>query len=373
MIIFRYLCRQVYGTLSGVTGILLLIFLGNALIHYLTRAAAGKLNTAVIIKLVAIQIPFLLGVLLPMGLFVTFMLVYGRMYAESEMTVLQAGGFSPKQLLQYSLAITFFVLIVNVILVFFVSPRLMDYGATLIAQGKQGSFFALLQPGRFQISDDSNSVYYVEDVNKAGTKVTNVFIAEHNKNKTNPTQDQWTITAAATGTVATTKNHDSYFVTEHGYRYDGVPGQANYRVIAFGQAARRINAGPITGTPDSGGLSTRTLWQTRKQDPAAMAELQWRVSIPLSTLIFTLLVIPLSRVNPRQGRYSRLLPAALLYAIYVNLMFVARNAIQNGSLPPWIGMWWLPIALSLFTLMFWYLPAWRVRLADANQRRKQSL
>ncbi len=369
MIIFRYLCRQVYGTLAGVTGVLLLIFLGNALIHYLTRAAAGKLNTAVIFKLVAIQIPFLLGVLLPMGLFITFMLVYGRMYAESEMTVLQAGGFSPKQLLQYSLSITFIIIVINVILVFFVSPRLMNYGANLINQGKQGSFFSLLQPGRFQINDDGNSVYYVEDVNKDNSKVRNVFIAEHGKDSANASQEQWVITAAAAGHITTTANHDSYFVTENGTRYNGAPGQENFRIITFSTAARRINAGPTDAKPDSRGLDNLTLWQTRKTDPSAMAELQWRFSIPLSTFIFTLLMIPLCRVSPRQGRYNRLLPAALFYAIYVNLMFVARNAVENAKISPWIGMWWLPCLLIIFTVIYWYLPTWRLTYSQWQKRR----
>ncbi|NLC20477.1 MAG: LptF/LptG family permease, partial [Halomonadaceae bacterium] len=80
----------------------------------------------------------------------------------------------------------------------------------------------------------------------------------------------------------------------------------------------------------------------------ARAQLQWRLSLPLMVFILTLLAMPLSRVNPRQGRFAKLLPAIFLHVCYLSLLLAALDAIGRGTLPAVIGMW--PIHL-LFLLL----------------------
>jgi lipopolysaccharide export system permease protein len=84
------------------------------------------------------------------------------------------------------------------------------------------------------------------------------------------------------------------------------------------------------------------------------AELQWRFSVPLMLLTLTLVAVPLSRVNPRSGKYAKLLPAIVVYIIYANFMFVARDWVASGKIPPWLGMWWLHIAVALLGLFLIY-------------------
>jgi len=95
-----------------------------------------------------------------------------------------------------------------------------------------------------------------------------------------------------------------------------------------------------------------------------MAELQWRLSFPISVFILVLLAVPLSRVNPRQGRFAQLFPAILIYIIYANMIFVSRNWLENGEIPWWVGMWWihgiaLLLALWLFAKQAGYRIFWK--------------
>jgi lipopolysaccharide export system permease protein len=73
----------------------------------------------------------------------------------------------------------------------------------------------------------------------------------------------------------------------------------------------------------------------------SIAELQWRISLPLLVFIVTLMAVPLSRVNPRQGRFLKLLPAILLYMAYLTILISARGALEKGKLSPVIGLWWV--------------------------------
>ena len=90
-------------------------------------------------------------------------------------------------------------------------------------------------------------------------------------------------------------------------------------------------------------------------DLAATAELQWRLSVPLSTLILALLAVPLSKTQPRQGRYGKLAIGVLVFIIYYNLLGAAKVWIERGQLAPELGTWlvhgaMLAIALGLLAL-----------------------
>ncbi|MBY0378336.1 MAG: LptF/LptG family permease, partial [Gammaproteobacteria bacterium] len=105
-------------------------------------------------------------------------------------------------------------------------------------------------------------------------------------------------------------------------------------------------------------MTNRDLWKVRNSTPKATAEWQWRISVPLSIPILTLLAIPLSYVRPREGRYAKLLPAILVYAAYANMMFVARNWVESGKISSDWGMWWLHLLLLGLALALWFNPRW---------------
>ncbi|MBY0544759.1 MAG: LptF/LptG family permease, partial [Gammaproteobacteria bacterium] len=133
MIITRYLCKEVLSTLIVVLGILLLIFISNEFVRYLTTAASGKISGMTVLKIMAMQVPLLAGLLLPASLFMGFLLAYGRMYAESEMTVLIACGMSRLSLLRTSLLMATLAIIIDIFLVWYVTPTLLDYKNRLLA------------------------------------------------------------------------------------------------------------------------------------------------------------------------------------------------------------------------------------------------
>ena len=69
----------------------------------------------------------------------------------------------------------------------------------------------------------------------------------------------------------------------------------------------------------------------------------------------TLMAVPLSRVNPRQGRFLKLLPAILLYMAYLTLLISARGSLEKGNLSPALGLWWVHgvfLAIGL-GLLYW--------------------
>lgn len=359
MIIFKYLAKEIYSVLLAITGILLLTFLCNAFIRYLTQAASGKISAAIVFKILLIQIPTLLGLLLPASLFLTFLAVYGRLYADNEMTVLTACGMSRLQLLKHSLNMSIFIMLLDIVLVFFVSPVLMQYQENLLSVSPQQTILQTLQPGRFQVANQGKNVVYIESINE-DNQLKNIFVAQREKEK--PGQSTavgpvWNVLSATAGySTVDEKTGQLYVIATQGYRYFGVPGQKNFKILKFSEYGAKVNTTPQKVTYIENTLSLQKLWQIRKTDSRAMAELEWRFSIPLSLPVLIFLAVPMSRIKPREGRYAQLLPAILIYAIYANMMFVAKSWVEHEKIPVDIGMWWLPLALTLFALWYWVKP-----------------
>jgi lipopolysaccharide export system permease protein len=93
---------------------------------------------------------------------------------------------------------------------------------------------------------------------------------------------------------------------------------------------------------------------------ADLAELQWRISTPLSALLLALLAVPLSKTNPRAGRFGRLFVGIMLVVIYNNLLSVARGALSKGDISPWLGMWWVHLLAAVLVIIL-YRQQFRMR------------
>lgn len=357
MIITRYLFREVLTAMSVVLGILLLIFISNEFVRFLARAATGKLSSITVIKIILLQIPYLAGLLLPASLYMGFLLAYGRMYAESEMTVLTACGMGRSRLLSISLLMAIVVMIIDSFLTFYISPQIADYKDKLLAMSGPATLIQTVQPGKFMAAENGNLVYYIENISRNHDKMKNLFIAQRDKPTPAgaPGGDNWNITSAKVGyTTVSAKTNQEWLVAQNGYRYFGAPGNPHFQIIKFGEYGARIGVVMKTGEVDSAKMPSLELWQKRDDNPDLQAEWQWRLSVPLSIPILTFLAVPLSNVRPRQGRYGKLLPALLIYAAYVNTMFVARGWLEDGKVPYFIGMWWLPALLLLIALALWF-------------------
>lgn len=355
-IIYRYLAKEISTTLAGLTSILLLIFFSNQLVNYLTRAAAGKIPGMIVLKLLALEIPTLLSLLLPLGLFMALLIAYGRLYADNEMTVMMSCGFSKRQLLKFTLWLAIVVSLVVGIMVFWVSPKISRDRDHLLTGGGLTAIFDTLIPGRFHSQGGGNKVLYVEKVTRDHETANDIFIAEKvAASKSNP--GGWRILTAHAGNVIEDHSTSSVHLNlEQGFAYEGQPGRRDYRVASFERYQARIpEAKPHLRKVESA-LPVSELWPWNTDDPKRIAELNWRLAIPLMTVILAFVAVPLSEVSPREGKYKKLLPAIILYVIYANFLFVGRDAISESRFPSWVGFWPLHLFVLVIGFVLYYKP-----------------
>ena len=92
-----------------------------------------------------------------------------------------------------------------------------------------------------------------------------------------------------------------------------------------------------------------TTYLLQNLNPWYVSELEWRIGIPLSALILSLLAIPLSFVNPRAGRSLNMIIAMVIYMFYNNMISVTNSWVGREKISAGAGL--LGIHLLMFTVL----------------------
>lgn len=361
-IIIRYLNREVFNTMLVITLILLAIFICNQFVRYLGDAAIGRMTAKSVLQMMTIQIPLLSGFMLPLGYFLGVLLTYGRLYTLNEMMALFCIGMSRWQLLGITMmgagAVAGFVLV----LMLWVEPEMAYYRDHILAEAAASSPMQRMLPGRFLVVS-GRYVVYAESIVNGGNALENVFAAQLPA-KSN--QQTWSVLASKSAhLVVDPQTHEEYIEFQHGNRYEGNPGQRAFTMVNFREYGIRIPKVNVSMGRQEEFVPTRELWFEQKFNPVAAAEMQWRLSMPISVLILGLIAVSMSQVKPRQGRFAQLVPAVVVYIIYIDLLFVSRSWVEKGLLRPLIGLWWVhAVMLVLGVLLF-------LRFAGSLRRRSQ--
>jgi lipopolysaccharide export system permease protein len=343
MVITRYLAKEVLITLIALIFILMLIFMSNQFVQYLSRAAAGNLPGDLVIQLLLLETPTMLALLLPLAFYLAILIAYGRMYAEQEMTVLNACGYSQGQLLKVTMTIACVLSVIVGSVVLWASPVISKQRDFLYTGGGASSLIQLVVPGRFQALSGDKQVLYAERKSRGQQQqAENIFLALRKKEDIKPGVKAWDIvTAKRSYLTLDPATGEEFLVLEDGQRYEGIPGQRNFRIVEFDKYQARLpESKPYIRRPYQA-MPTSQLWPLNNTDLAKVAELQWRLSAPLMMLVLGFVAVPLSRVKPRQGKYAKLLPAVILYIVYANTLFMGRDWIVKDVVPAWLGLWWL--------------------------------
>ncbi|MNF80268.1 Lipopolysaccharide export system permease protein LptF [compost metagenome] len=356
MIVFRYLSREVLVTLSAVSAVLLVIIMSGRFIKYLAQAAQGILDPGVLFLIMGYRLPGFLQLILPLGLFlgIGILLAYGRLYLESEMTVLSATGMSQQRLLGMTMAPAALVALLVAWLSLGLAPQGVTQVAQIINQQDALTEFDTLVPGRFQTLRDGSRVTYTEQLSEDRGNLAGVFISEKRFSSDKSKERAPSVLVAEKGRQEVGADGNRYLILENGYRYDGNPGQADYRAIKYDTYGVLLPKPEVSEeVTDREAIPTSELFGSDGR--RERAELQWRLSLPLLVFVVTLLAVPLSRVNPRQGRFLKLLPAILLYMAYLTMLIAVRGALEKGKLPIGLGMWWVHGLFLLIGLglMYW--------------------
>ncbi len=347
-ILDRYIFREIAGTWLAVTLVLLMILLTNQFASVLGDVAKGKLPRGVAMEVIGLSVTQYLTILIPIGLFLSVMMALGRLYRDSELPAMMACRLGPmsvyRPLLWLAVPLTLSVAWLSID----VGPKALVKVERIGVEARRSADLTSIEPGRFTVvgSEEDDAVVYGERVTPEGG-MENVFL------KRQLADGAVEVVVAERGRMVSSEDPDVRFlVLDQGRRYEGVPGTADFRVVEFGEHGipyRLPSLEPDEPEPREQPVNSLIA----SADPSDRAELQWRLSVPISTMLLALLAVPLSRSQPREGRYGRLAIGLLVFIIYFNLLSAAKAWIEQGEISPSLGLWWVHgslLGLSLLLL-----------------------
>ena len=347
---YSYLVKEIFQAMTAVTVVLLLIVMSGRLAKYLGQAVAGELAADVLIKVMLYRIPDFLPLILPLALFVGVLLAYGRLYAESEMIVMSACGTSRRRLALITLVPSLFVAGLVACLTLWIAPAGLAEVQGLLDDPDNVDGLAVLTPGRFQASPSGRRLIYVESLSSDKDSMTEVFLLDRREQGA---QASLSLVKARVGTVISGESYaERYCELDHGHAYVGVVRREDVNVMAFERMGLRLenlnrkesNLLKVDATP------TRVLLDI-PYGPYHAA-LHWRLALPIVAPIVALIALVLSRTDHRRGRYIKMLPAIVIYLLYLVLLTATRDRVERSVAGPAL-MWsvhgvFLLVAFVLF-------------------------
>ena len=355
-IIDRYLVREVVFTWLAVTLVLWLILVSARLSRYLAMAAAGELPGAAVFRLLGLKSVEFLVFIMPLALFLGVMLGLGRLYKDSEMAALAACGVGTARLYRPLMALALVAALALGWAALYLVPHTAALGYAVRVQAQQTADISGVGAGRFKEIRGGALVFYAESISRDRSAMEKVFVHARGE-----AQEQVIVADRAYQTWDA-ETGDRFLVLVDGTRYEGRPGQADYRVLTFRQHGVLLEPGTASDFRKEDATPSHALWGSG--DRRQQAELQWRLSVPLAVLVLVFMAVPLCRTTPRQGRYGRLAVGVLAFIVYYNLMGTARVWLEQGVLPSAVGIWWvhaLPVLLGVLLLQWPRLRLGRVR------------
>lgn len=344
-IIDRYIFREIVSTSAVVMLVLLVIVMSTEMVYVLKHMAEGTIPADGLLSFMANSAMGYVITLLPLCIFMGVLLAFGRLYKDSEMTAILTSGVGLMRCNRPVLLVVVPLSIMLLFLMLYVAPWVEQQRIELrleFSKSTEGNQFAA---GEFNQPGSGKTVFFMGSDKEDGGSMRSVFYSS--------IRDGEETLDIAQRATSYEREDGSYFTVMHdGRQYTGNAGEANYRIIEYEEYGVLIpeKSATLKYVPNKA-RQTSELWV--QSEPAMLAELQWRFTIPIAAVIAGLIAFPLSYASPRSGRFSKIAVAILVYLVYSNLLGVGKSWIARETIPVWVGTWWVHVLAILLLVALW--------------------
>lgn len=376
MILRRYMIREVATHTALVLGFLIVLMLGGRLIRYFGIAAEGGLDVGLLFTIIGYNLPYFLELILPLAFFIALMLVFGRLYVDNEMAVINGSGMSRGKLGRLIAPLIILLFIFEAGLSIVGKPWGVRESENVWQQQALTSAFDLIRPNEF--ISNGNYHLYVGSLSDDRTELQDVVLIQtqnDTKGKKNEKENADILPQSTTATTAsavenTGKSAKSPVIKDtiilakramqvdtdptsgvtqldlyQGRRYEIGADSLKYNQVGFERYRISLAESPKDAVTEDN-IETQkigALWQAATTNDtvptaalqAARAELGYRFALPWLMIIAPMLAVPLAQVRPRQGRWLRLFPAILLFVSCALGIISLKSSVSKGALTVW--------------------------------------
>lgn len=344
MILRRYIITEILKPAAAILLVLVIILASYAAITYLAQAVAGSLPPSTVGLLILLRIGMALEVLLPTTFYLSVIIALGRLYKDSEMTALSACGVGITGVLKPVFLLSLPVAMLAGSASLYIRPESYEKIYRVMDQAQAEFDISRLEADHFLEIANGKYVFFAEEVGGSQNGAQRIFIRVAEGDKRQVIQAQRMIQGEAD------RHGQRVLVFREGVFYEFPVSGPQGSISHFEQAEYPLPADAAAGSRyrRKATDSRELLRSSRLED---IAELQWRLSTPLSTVLLALVGVPLSKSNPRRGKYAKIGVAIFIFAVYYQLFVIAKTWVEKAVVTPWVGIWWVPLLMAMLAVV----------------------
>jgi lipopolysaccharide export system permease protein len=352
-ILSRYLLRNLIKYFFAITFIIALIVFGNQFVLTVQESLSYGIPVNELMPLVGFNMLRDLPVILTLSLFLSIIVVITQLYKNSEAVVMNSIGLGDKSFINLIQPIVFITFIIIFYLTIFAVPWAKQQKSYAEDETVNASEFSFISEGKFETFKNGEIVFYASDSKKNNAlgeqNMEEIFIYALNN------ESPVIVLAKEAKKYTDIKNNSIYLRLKNGIRYEGLPSNGSMSILNFEQYDLEIVSGDIQKSISNffEVEEKKTIDLFKENDLLSNAELQWRISQPISVLILSIFGVFLGKTSPRTGKGVNLIIGIVVFMLYNNALLVAKSAIESGQLSPLIGMWGIHLLLLLILIIFY--------------------
>ena len=354
-IISKYLLKNLVVFFVAIFFIIGLIIFGNQFVLTVQESIEHGIPIQELMPIIGFNMLRDLPVILSLSFFLSIIISISQLYKSSEAVVMNSIGIGDKSFIHLIQPVVMLLFLLVFFLTIYAVPWAKQQKSIAEDETVNASEFSFITEGKFESFKNGEIVFYASEsssVDNAGEQnMEEIFIYVSNK-------DSPIVVLASEATKYTdSKNESIYLRLKDGMRYEGLPGDKNVNILNFDKYDLEIVSGEVQKS-----LSNFSEIEEKTSIDLflaggllANAEIQWRLSQPISILILSIIGVLLGKTSPRTGKGVNLLFGVIIFMLYNNGLLVAKNSIESGQLSPLIGLWSIHILMIVCMIIFYQL------------------
>lgn len=355
----RYVAREIALHCAAVLCVVLAIYLTRRLGALLAEALDGTITPRLVFRLLWLRTLVALPGLFPVTLCLGVLLGVGRLYQDGEVVALASCGVREDRVLRSALVTA--LVFCGLIAVASLWGRPAAAERFQAARSEAGGSLRIggLAPERFYVlGRERGPVVFAEG--RAQDFLNDVFVQGRK-----PDGRVSLLLARRAADRVDAEAGSRTLLLSDGWRYELDPEAGIYEITRYEELTLRL---PLAEEERDVSRRTRSTLDLRSSPRRPdRAELQWRLAAPVSALCLTVAALGLARMAPSRNRYARAVVALALYVVYRNLLGLAKEWVEAGTLSPWPGLWAVHGGFLCAAVLVWFAAARRGVMRPAGR------
>ena len=353
--IARYIRRNLVTLFFAIFFIIGLFVFGNRIVLTVQESFEQGIPFQELIPLISFNMIRDVTLIITLSFFLAIILSISQLYKNSEAIVMNSMGLSDKHFIVFIQPPVLLIFIIIFFLTIYAVPWAKHQKNIVEEESNNASEFSFITEGEFAEFKQGDITFYASESktlnNLEEQYMEEIFIYSLNGEK------PIIILAPEAQKYTDPGNNSIYLRLKNGIRYQGIPSDENISILNFELYDLEIISGELQKSlaiyTSIEGKSTVDL--IKEGGSYANAELQWRLSQPITVLILSFFGIFLGKTSPRGGKGVNLLIGIIVFMLYNNGLLVAKRAIELGQinlLTGFLGVHLLVLMLLILLYQF---------------------